>query len=84
MWEPEDIGQSSMFRKLKAIYFVLLFYVAQLKQNRVKILTDNQGTARIVAIGSSKIYLQAPAIDIFNLCPVKQHRSGSAMDPKVA
>ena len=78
MWEPEDIGQSSMFRKLKAIYFVLLFDVAQLKQNRVKIY------CRIVAIGSSKINLQAPAIDIFNLCPVKQHRSGSAMDPKVA
>ena len=37
MWEPEDIGQSSTFRELKAIYFVLLSYVAQLKHKRVKI-----------------------------------------------
>ena len=56
--------QSSTFRELKAIYFVLLSYVAQLKQKRVKTFTDNEGTARIVAIGSSKINLQALAIDI--------------------
>ena len=41
MWEPEDIGQSSKFRKLKASYFLLLSYVAQLKHKRVKIFTDN-------------------------------------------
>ena len=70
MWEPEDIGRSSTFRELKAIYFVLLSYVAQLKHKRVKIFTDNQGSARIVAIGSSKANLQALAMDIFNLCLV--------------
>jgi len=70
MWEPEDFGQSSTFRELKAIYFVLLSYVAQLKHKRVKIFTDNAGAARIVAIGSSKINLQALAMDIFNLCLV--------------
>ena len=70
MWEPEDIGQSSMFRELKAMYFLLLSYVAQLKQKRVKIITDNEGAAKIVAIGSSKINLQALAMDIFNLCLV--------------
>ena len=67
MWEREDIGQSSTFRELKAIYFLLLSYVAQLKHKRVKIFADNQGAARIVAIGSSKINLQALAMDIFNL-----------------
>ena len=67
MWEPEDIGQSYTFRELKAIYFLLLSYVAQLKHKRGKIFTDNQGAARIVAIGSSKINLQALAMDIFNL-----------------
>ena len=36
MWEPEDIGQSSTFRELKAIYFVLLSYVARLKHKRVE------------------------------------------------
>ena len=70
MWEPEDIGQSSTFRELKAIYVLLLSYVAQLKRKRVKIITDNQGAAKIVAIGSSKINLQALAMDIFNLCLV--------------
>ena len=70
MWEREDIGQSSTFRELKAIYFLLLSYVAQLKHKRVKIFADNQGAAKIVAIGSSKINLQALAMDIFNLCLV--------------
>ena len=45
----------------------MLSYVAQLKHKRVKIFTDNQGAAKIVAIGSSKINLQALAMDIFNL-----------------
>ena len=70
MWESEDIGQSSTFRELKAIYFVLLSYVAQLRHKRVKIFTDNQGATRIVAIGSSKVHLQALVMDIFNLCLV--------------
>ena len=68
MWKAEDIGQSSTLRELKAIYYVLLSYVAQLRHRRVKIFTDNQGAARIVAIGSSKIHLQVVALDIFNLC----------------
>ena len=49
---------------------MLLSYVAQLKDKRVKIFTDNQGAARIVAMGSSKANLQALAMDIFNLCLV--------------
>ena len=47
---------------------MLLSYVAQLKYKRVKIFTDSQGATRIVAIRSSKVHLQALAIDIFNLC----------------
>ena len=38
MWEPEDIGRISTFRKLKAIYFVLLSYVAQLNTRELKSL----------------------------------------------
>ena len=49
------------FRELKAIYYVLLSYVAQLRNKIVKIFTDNQGAARIAAIGSSKIHLQSVA-----------------------
>ena len=59
------MGQTSTFRELKAIYFVFFSYVAQLKHKRVKIFTDNQGAASIIAVESSKIHLQALAMGIF-------------------
>ena len=68
MWTAEDACQSSTFRELKAIYFVLLSYIDRLKSRRVKIFTDNQSAARIVAIGSSKQHLQSLALSIFDLC----------------
>ena len=40
----------------------------QLRNTRVKILTDNQGAARIVSVGSLKPHLQAIALDIFQIC----------------
>ena len=54
MW-TEDIGQSSTFRELRAIYYILLSYVAQLKH-------------KIVYIGNSKLHLQSLAMGIFNFC----------------
>ena len=68
MWTAEDIGQSSTFRELKAIYYVLLSYADQLKCKRVRVYTDNQSAARIVSVGSSKVHLQTLALDIFQLC----------------
>ena len=58
---------AKVLRELNAIYFLLLSQVTQLTRKRVKIFTDNQFAARIVAIGSSKIHLQALAMDNFNL-----------------
>ena len=68
MFTSEDLGQSSTFRELKAIYYVLLSCVEQLKQKKVKVFTDNQAAARIVSVGSSKVHLQSVAMSIFDLC----------------
>ena len=68
MFTSEDLGQSSTYRELKAIYHVLLSYAEQLRQKRVKVFTDNQGAARIVSVGSSKVHLQSVAMSIFDFC----------------
>ena len=68
MFTSENLGQSSTFRELKAIYYVLLSCAEQLKQRRVKVFTDNQGAARIVTVGSSKVLLQSVAMSIFDFC----------------
>ena len=68
MFTIDDLGQSSTFRKLKAIYSVLLSFVENLKHKRVKIFTDNQSAARIVSVGSSKVHLQSVALSTFRFC----------------
>ena len=68
MFTAEDLGQSSTFRELKAIYYVSLPCAERLKRRRVKVFTDNQGAARIVSVGSSKVRLQSVAMSIFDFC----------------
>ena len=68
MFTTDDLGQSSTFRELKAIYYVLLSFVEHLKHKRVKIFTDNQNAARIVSVGSSKFHLQSVALSSFRFC----------------
>lgn len=68
MFTIDDLGQSSTFRELKAIYYVLLSFVEHLKHKRVKSFTDNQSAARIVSVGSFKIHLQSVALSIFRFC----------------
>ena len=58
-----------MFRELKTIYYVLLSCAVPLERRRVKDFTDNQGAARIVSVGSSKVHLQSVAMSIFDFCP---------------
>ena len=41
MFTSEDLGQSSSYRELKAIYYVLLSCVEQLWQKRVKVFCKN-------------------------------------------
>ena len=68
MFTSEDLGQSSTYRELKAIYYVLLSGTEQLRQKRVKVFTDNEGAARIVSVGSSNVHLQSVAMSIFDFC----------------
>ena len=68
MFTSEDLGQSSSYRELKAVYCVSSSCVEQLWQKRVKIFTDNRGAARIVSVGSSKVHLQLVATSIFDFC----------------
>ena len=68
MWTEDDIGRSSTYRELKAIYYVCISYISQLKGKRVKIFTDNQGAARIVSVGSTRPDLQQIALNIFKVC----------------
>ena len=68
MFTIDDLGQSSSFRELKAVYYVLLSFVEHLKHTTVKISTDNQSAARIVSVGSSKVHLQSVALSIFRFC----------------
>ncbi|XP_068713014.1 uncharacterized protein [Montipora foliosa] len=68
MFTTDDLGQSSTFRELKAIYYVLLSFIEHLKRKRVKIFTDNQSATRIVSVGRSKVHLQSVALSIFRFC----------------
>ena len=68
IWTADDINKSSTYRELKAIFYVCVSYVGQLKQKKVKLFTDNQAAVRIVSIGSSCPELQAIALQIFSVC----------------
>ena len=57
MFTFDDLGQSSTFHELKAIYYVLLSFAGQLTHQRVKVFTDIQRASRIVSVGSSKARL---------------------------
>ena len=68
MFSAFEQNQSSTFRELKAIFYVLTAYRNNLMHKSVKVFTDSQCAERIVAVGSPKPHLQSVAIDIFNLC----------------
>ena len=60
--------QSSTYRELAAILFVLNALRPFLSSSRVKWFTDNQGAARIVQVGSMHFDLHLLASDIFSIC----------------
>ena len=68
IWTVDDINKSSTYFELKAILYMCVSYLDQLKQKKVKLFTDNQAAARIVSIGSSCPELQAIALQIFSVC----------------
>ena len=68
MFSPFERVQSSTFRELKAIFYVIKAHVLSLRHKKVKVFTDNENASRIVSFGSSKQHLQSVAVDIFHLC----------------
>lgn len=60
--------QSSTFRELKAIYYVLKSNAQAMKHKKIKVFSDNENATRIVMSGSPKPHLQSLAKDIFQLC----------------
>ena len=83
MFTAEDLGQSSTFRELKAIYYVFIFLCGATKVEKIKVFTENQGAARIVSVGSSKVHLQSVAMSIFRMS-FKWDLPRSVVDPQVA
>ena len=65
MWTAEETGRSSTYRELKAIYYLCVSCIEQLRQ---KIFTDNCTAAAIVSIGSPVSELQQVVLAIFSVC----------------
>ena len=69
MFSDFESQQSSTFRELKAIFYVIKAHVASLRHKKVEVFTDNENASRIVSVGSPKQNLQCLAL-IFQLCLV--------------
>ena len=67
-WSAHESCLSSIWRKLKAVYLVLLSFATKLSGHTVKWFTDNQGVVHIINNGSRKEHLQDGAMAIFELC----------------
>lgn len=63
MFTSDDLGRSSTFPELKAIYYVLLSFADHLTHKRVKVFTDSQSAVRIMSIGSSKAHHHSVAFN---------------------
>ena len=68
MFTEAERQESSTYRELLAVQFVLSSFSWFLPNCRVKWFTDSQGAARIVQVGSMNFNLQKLAFDIFSLC----------------
>lgn len=54
MFSHFESQQSSTFRELKAIFYVIKAHIASLRHKKVKVFTDNENASRIVSLGSPK------------------------------
>ena len=66
MFTEAERQESSTYRELLAIPFVLSSFSSFLPNSRVKWFTDSQGTGRIVQVGSMNFNLHKLASDIFS------------------
>ena len=67
-WSEEESCMSSTFREIKAARLVLESLALQLAGKEIRHRTDNQGTARIMSVGSRIPELHREAILIYKLC----------------
>ena len=67
-WSAEESRKSSMFREIKATRLVLESLALKLAGKEVRHRTDNQGTERIMSVGSRIPELHQEAVLIYKLC----------------
>ena len=67
-WGKFEAAQSSTFRELKAIQFILQLFTKVLAHHKVKWFSDSQNCCSIVNVGSPKPHLQSIAVKIFFTC----------------
>ena len=65
-WSAKEAGQSSTWRKLTAVWLVLLSVAPKLTNTRVRWFMDNN-VARILQVGSKNLQLHAIALKVFAL-----------------
>jgi len=84
MFSHFESQQSSTFRELKAIFYVIKAHVASLRHKRVKVFTDNENTSSIVSVGSQKQHLKCLVLDILQLCLVNDIQIDAQLIPRDA
>ena len=67
-FEIHEIGTSSTYRELKAIFKVIVAYTSILQNEKVKIYCDNDGAVSILGKGSPKPHLNDLSKNIFSHC----------------
>ena len=68
MFTEAERQESSTYRELLAIQFVLTSFSTFLPHSKVKWFTDSQGAARILQVGSMNFNLHKLAFDMFSFC----------------
>ena len=64
MWSSSEAEKSSTWRALEAVHFALTSFKDSVQGKSVKWYSDNQGTVRIVDIGSPNAEFHYTALDI--------------------
>ena len=68
MFTEAERKESSTYRGLLAVQFVVTSFSSFLPNSRVKFFTDSQGASRIVQVGSTNFNLHKLASDTFSFC----------------
>ena len=76
-WKDFPVCDTTKFRELLRVKFVLHSYGDILNNQAIKINVDNFGATRILTLGSSKVDLQQLATEIFFHCLRKNIKADS-------